>query len=347
MSEQYQRFELGKSEQIEHLGLVSVLFKNLDLETLTNQLLPIAYKHVSPGQRLLAMILNALGFVNRPLYLTPHFLNHLHLTRLIAPNVKAEFFNDDVLGRFLDQVYKFGPEEFFQTMSLHIFDRIDYSITALSLDSTSISTFARRPEPEDDEPIPSSILLRKGYSKDHRPDLNQLILNLVCTGAEGLPCAISILPGDTNDKKSFLDTIRKVTNSFKQKFSLKDTIWIGDAAMHSKKTLDLAKELNFQWIVRVPHTNFSVIKEIEQASKKTEKNWKTYELDHSYQFYETTLQLEKHQYRALVLKSQSLRELKLKTFEKRLKQKEKTVNQKVSFLEKKLFDCKEDGRCCI
>lgn len=344
MSEQNETTEFGKSEQIEHLGLVAVLFKELGLEELVNQILPFNYEKVSPGKRLLAMILNALGFVDRPLYLTPHFLEHLHLTRLIGPDLKPEFFNDDNLGRFLDQIYKFGPENFFQIMSFHVLEKINYDISELTLDATSVSLFACRPAAEDDKSTSSGLLLKKGYSKDHRPDLNQFVLNLVCTGAEGLPCAIQVLPGDSNDKTSFPETIAKVTESFQKNFDLKDHIWIGDSALHSEIMLDLAEELNFQWITRVPHTNSSVQEEIKKASRKNKKDWKKYNPDDNYSFYETTLTLKKHKYRALMIKSESLRALKLQTFAKNLKKREKSVEKEVSSLEKKLFNCKEDAR---
>ena len=53
---------------------------------------------VTCGEAIVAMILNALGFVDRPLYLFPEFMVTKPEETLIRGGLKAEDFNDDVLG---------------------------------------------------------------------------------------------------------------------------------------------------------------------------------------------------------------------------------------------------------
>jgi len=53
---------------------------------------------VTCGEAVVAMILNALGFVDRPLYLFPEFMVTKPEEKLIREGLKAEDFNDDVLG---------------------------------------------------------------------------------------------------------------------------------------------------------------------------------------------------------------------------------------------------------
>jgi hypothetical protein len=47
---------------------------------------------------IVAMVLNALGFVDRPLYLSPEFMGTKPVELLIGEGLKVEWFNDDVLG---------------------------------------------------------------------------------------------------------------------------------------------------------------------------------------------------------------------------------------------------------
>ena len=54
------------------------------------------------------MILNGLGFANRPLSLTPQFFAHTPLDLLLRGGVHAEMFNRFKLGRTLDEVYAYG-----------------------------------------------------------------------------------------------------------------------------------------------------------------------------------------------------------------------------------------------
>ena len=67
-------------------------------------------RQVSVGTCVKAMILNGLGFVNRALYLMPHFFKDKPVERLLGEGVAAEHLNDDALGRALDAIYAYGPE---------------------------------------------------------------------------------------------------------------------------------------------------------------------------------------------------------------------------------------------
>jgi hypothetical protein len=51
------------------------------------------------------MILNGLGFANRPLSLTPQFFTNKPLDLLFRPGVRAEMCNRFKLGRTLDDVH--------------------------------------------------------------------------------------------------------------------------------------------------------------------------------------------------------------------------------------------------
>jgi hypothetical protein len=65
-----------KSYTLDHLGLIAGMVDELGLPKLIDTLVIQDHqqRHVSVGQCIKAMILNGLGFVNRTLYLMPHFL---------------------------------------------------------------------------------------------------------------------------------------------------------------------------------------------------------------------------------------------------------------------------------
>jgi hypothetical protein len=55
-----------------------------------------------------AMVLNALGFSSRALYLMPDYLPNKPVDILIGQGLKAEDFTDDSLGRSLETLYAKG-----------------------------------------------------------------------------------------------------------------------------------------------------------------------------------------------------------------------------------------------
>ena len=96
-------------ERLDHFGLIVSVIKNLRLiEMIDARLVPDAQEESTPGEAMAGMILNGLGFTNRPLSLTPQFFANKPLDLLFREGVHAEMFNRFKLGRTLDEAYDYG-----------------------------------------------------------------------------------------------------------------------------------------------------------------------------------------------------------------------------------------------
>jgi len=89
---------------LDHLGIVAGMIDELGLPELIDTVIKQDHeqRQVSVGLCVKAMILNGLGFVNRALYLMPHFFKDKPVERLLGEGIEAEHLNDDALGRSLD-----------------------------------------------------------------------------------------------------------------------------------------------------------------------------------------------------------------------------------------------------
>ena len=65
--------------------------------------------------------MTALGFVDRPLYLFPEFVVTKPEEILIREGLKAEDFNDDVLWRTLDKLYRASTEGIFMQIAANAY----------------------------------------------------------------------------------------------------------------------------------------------------------------------------------------------------------------------------------
>jgi transposase len=72
---------------------------------------------ISPGYVVKAMILNGLGFVSSPLYMFSEFFKDKPCEHLIGKGVKAEYLNDDKLGRVMDKLFIKGLTKIFLAIS--------------------------------------------------------------------------------------------------------------------------------------------------------------------------------------------------------------------------------------
>lgn len=170
------------SKLLNHLGLVAGMHDELGLGELIDNLIPQDKEKrvVSVGQAVKAMVLNGLGFTNRTLYLTPHFFQDKPADRLIGEGIEARHLNDTTLGRALDAIYKCNPEKLYPRLATRTVGRLGLLTRFGHLDSTSFHTDGRCPDngSEEEEGV---VRITKGHSRDHRPDLNQIVLQLICT----------------------------------------------------------------------------------------------------------------------------------------------------------------------
>ena len=91
-------------ERLDHLGVIASVIKDLGLVDMINaRLVPDPQEVLTPGEAVAGMILNGLGFANRPLSLTPQFFASTPLDLLWHDGVRAEMFNRFKLGRTLDE----------------------------------------------------------------------------------------------------------------------------------------------------------------------------------------------------------------------------------------------------
>jgi transposase len=149
---------------------------------------------VTVGNAVKAMILNGLGFVNQQLYLVPMFFHNKPTHRLLAPEIDANHLNDDTLGRALDTLYEYGVTELYSLIAATAAKRLDRSPTYMHLDSTSVHVDGRYNS--DEEPDEHVIHMTRGYSRDHRPDLNQVMLDLIVEHQAGIPVLMKPLSGN-------------------------------------------------------------------------------------------------------------------------------------------------------
>ncbi len=65
----------------------------------------------------------------------------------------------------------------------------------------------KEPEPETSEIKPIEIV--HGYSRDHRPDLKQFIIDMIVTGDGDIPLYLKIDSGNIDDKSVFVSRLKE------------------------------------------------------------------------------------------------------------------------------------------
>ena len=241
-------------KNLDHLGIVAGIIDEIGIVGKVNELLGTdPRENINCGQVVKAIILNGLGFVAQPLYLFPNFFKDKAVEQLLGAGVKAEELNDDKLGRVMDKLYKYGLNNIFLVIGLEVIKKYGISTKYSHLDSTSFhlhGKYDNRNKQETEEQRleinrENPIFITEGYSRDHRPDLKQCVLDLIVSSDGDIPIFIRGGSGNESDKAMF----GKILVEYSQQVDF-ESIMIADSALYSAKNLILIKDL--KWISRVP-----------------------------------------------------------------------------------------------
>src|SRR5215475_11922608 len=256
-----------RTQILDHLGLVAGMFEEpgitevIDRATQQDPEMRI----VTAGHAVKAMVLNGLGFVNQQLYLVPHFFQNKPLSRLIAPGIQASHLNDDTLGRALDTLYAFGVTELYSLIAATAATRLGLTRTFSHLDTTSFHVDGRYNS--DKAPDEHVVHITQGYSRDHRPDLNQVMLELVVEHQAGIPVLMQPLSGNSHDGKVFGQV---VSDHIAQLHTTSNpTSLVADSALYSAENLHKLADTSLKWITRVPATLTEAQEVLAQAQPAT------------------------------------------------------------------------------
>jgi len=167
---------------------------------------------------------------------------------LLGDGVEAEHLNDDALGRALDAVHTYGPEMLYGQLAAQTVKRLGLSCQIGHIDSTRFHVDGIF---NSDQEAPERVIyITQGYSRHHRPDLNQVTLQLISEHQAGIPLWMDALRGYSSDKNSFRQTLNAHLDQLPNGVGL--SLIVADSALYTAKTFqDLG---DFPWISRITET---------------------------------------------------------------------------------------------
>jgi hypothetical protein len=131
-----------------------------------------------------------------------------------------------------------------------LFDRRRDLFTDLSLvfmDTTSLSFYGAG----------GDTLGRRGHSKDHRPELAQMILAVVID-AQGRPICTEMVPGNTADVKVLVPIVKRL----RTRFGITRSCVVADRGMISAETIAALEELGMEYILGARERSSKVVRDI-------------------------------------------------------------------------------------
>jgi len=334
---------------LDHLGIVASTIDDIGLIKKVDSRVPMSLNKgvkVTIGQRVSAMIMNGLGFVNTRLYMFPEFLENKPVDRLIGSGVVAEDFNDDALGRALDVIHEYGTNKLFTEIAFEIGIEQDLIGKSIHVDSTSLSVHGEYEVDEDSTESPGDIKedsklvdipkITYGHSKDHRPDLKQIVLNLATTGAASFPIMMESHSGNASDQKILYEAVERMKTFCKTLKELPNFMYVGDSAMYSSCVNNSA---DFIWLSRVPES----IGEAKTLLQKEDTNLAWQDIGDGYRVCPIDSNYKGVKQRWCIVASEQAHEREMITLAKNITKEKEKANQELKTISRQQFACKKDA----
>jgi transposase len=319
-----------ETQRIDHLGIVAGICREIALAEQIDAQVGGSERKVSCGQAVMALVLNALGFTGRALYLMPEYLGNKPVDVLIAPELTAADFHDDTLGRSLDDLYAAGVTEVFARVADHALQVYAIRHRFVHLDSSS---FHLHGSYDVAEPAREAIEVTHGYSRDQRPDLKQVVVQLITSQASALPVWLEVLSGNSSDRVTFAQTVRAYSEQLQGEASV---VLVMDSAGYSAE--NLASLWDVAWLMRVPET-VGQAKELVRGVELGEMT----RLEAGYWGCEVASEYGNVAQRWLVVFSQAAYERELQSLERRQAGELETAEKAWRQLCREQFNCAEDA----
>lgn len=338
-------------QNIDHLGIVAGIIDSIGIVEIINELIGVEKdEKVNAGQVVKAMIINGLGFVSKPLYMFPEYFETIACEHLIGTGVKPEYLNDDKLGRVMDKLFIKGLDTIFFIIAVKAAQKFGVSLSTSHLDSSSIHVHGQYntslPEVifenqkignnQELEEIavksPKEITITYGYSRDHRPDLKQFIIEMICSGDGDIPIFLKLASGNQADSSCF----GQIAAEYHKQLEVNSLI-VADSALYTESNLKMMSDL--QWLCRVP-LSIKVAKSLISTIPESEF------IDSTIPGYKLGSKTENYagiEQRWLVVQSQERRESDLRKLTQKITKAESKAVLDLKKLSQERFACEADA----
>jgi len=327
-----------------HLPIVKQFAKRINLVDTINTMVT-SQMQLPPGQAVLAMVLDTLSG-RTPLYRLKEFFHEKDTELLLGTEVDPELFCDYNLARVIDKIYDTGTHAIFSQLSHNALGQFDIDARKVHFDTTSISVHG------DYERTEEPFKITYGHSKDHRPDLKQFLVSMLCVD-RNIPVLGTTKDGNASDKTLNNELLTNISKHMATHgLEPGAFVYVADSALVTKDNLEKARASNTRFLTRLPATYRQCSRLIEQAvdadawielGRLAEMVPPKKRPAAVYHAFETSVTLYERDYRAIVVHSSAHDKRRHKRIDRLLAQKRNALEILCKKIRSATYYCRADA----
>lgn len=193
--------ETIRRRRVGEIPLLLSLSKRLGLREMLGRYIKSHGNLRIPTADSLWLLLCNLTSGRQPLYELEQWTLGIDSRLLGYASFEEGLFNDDRFGRALDKLYEVDRASLMTEVAMRVVKTFELDLSRIHNDSTSVKAFGRI-----SGKTRSGLYLHRGVSKDHRPDLKQLVFSLTISADGAVPIHYKTYPGNRTDDTTHIET---------------------------------------------------------------------------------------------------------------------------------------------
>jgi len=242
-----------RSAGIGALPLLDHFLQRIRLETFFRDALPPEDGRTKVASaRVLLVLLRNLLVSREPIYGVGEWAARYAADLMGLTPRQIALLNDDRVGRALDKLFAADVPSLVLAVARHVVREFGVSLDELHNDSTSLSFCGAYTNASVAQQVfgRPTVAITFGHSKDHRPDLKQLLFILTVTADGGVPLHFRAESGNTTDDQTHRDTWELLC----QLTGRRDFLYVADSKLATRENMAYLHQRQGRFITVLPRT---------------------------------------------------------------------------------------------
>src|SRR5499427_7842207 len=204
-----------------------------------------------PHARALGVLLRSIIVEREPIYRQQETVQGFAAGMFGIAAEEMEHLGDDRLGRALDRLFDADRVALLTDVVVAVGQAFGLKFEEIHNDSTTVSfcgayrsAWGRKLRGR------TAPAITYGISKDHRPDLKQLLFILTTTADGGIPVAFRCSDGNASDSRTHIDT----WNTLRAVAGRADFLYVADSKLCSRENMDYIDRAGGRFVTVLPRT---------------------------------------------------------------------------------------------
>ena len=237
------------TERLGPLPLVNHFIQRLSLEEVLDEYVPTDQRGSVSHARALGVLLRSIIVEREPIYRQNETVHEFAPGMFGISSEEMQHLCDDRLGRALDRLFDADRTALLTAVALAVGQRFGVQFSEFHNDSTSVSVCGQYGAASGRSIRGRTApAITYGHSKDHRPDLKQLLFILTMTEDAHIPIAFRCTDGNVSDSKTHIET----WNTLRSLAGRADFLYVADSKLCSRENMDYIDRAGGRFVTVMP-----------------------------------------------------------------------------------------------